>query len=86
MIASGKEFAHPAGAGSTDVAVGPWRSSLRLGLGVFIALAGCGLLASVWRVAGDENRRQAIAAVRRSNTHEAPTSASKRSETWFDRW
>jgi HEAT repeat protein len=64
MIDSGKDFAHFAGAGSEVSVLGSWPVYLRTGLGVFIALAGCVVVASVWRVAGDEDRRQMIAAVR----------------------
>jgi HEAT repeat protein len=64
MTYSGKEFARPASAGHKGSAPGRRRSYLRLGLGLFVALASCMLLALVWDVAGDENRRHAIAAVR----------------------
>jgi HEAT repeat protein len=64
MIVSDKEFADSARAGGQDSAPGAWRSSFRFGLSAFVTLACCGVLVSVWHVAGDENRRQAIAAVK----------------------
>ncbi len=64
MIDSGKEFAHPAKIRTACKAHGPARTCLQLGRGALVALACCLVLASVWRVAGDENRRQANAAVR----------------------
>jgi HEAT repeat protein len=81
MIASGKEFAHSAGASSKDGARGARRSCFRLGLSAIVTLACCGVLVSVWRVAGDENRRQAIAAV---NALDHAHSSSERVEAIRD--
>ena len=64
MSYSETDFARAATAGHKSSASGPRRSYLRLGLGSFVALASCMVLSLVWDVAGDENRRQAIAAAR----------------------
>jgi HEAT repeat protein len=63
MTDSPREFARPRQADSGHVSLGLWRSIRELGVGMMVTLACCGLLASVWRVAADENRGQALAAV-----------------------
>ena len=63
MIHHAKEFAHSAEVCADDRALAAVRPRLKLGVGAFAVLAGCGVLASVWHVAADENRRRAIAAV-----------------------
>jgi HEAT repeat protein len=46
------------------IALGARSAYLRRGLGALIAVAGCSVLAAVWSVAGDESRRESIAAAR----------------------
>ncbi len=64
MTNIGREFARGGDVGSGHKLAGFMRSCRQFGLGVVVALACCGVLASVWRVAADENRGQAIAAVK----------------------
>jgi HEAT repeat protein len=63
MIDDGKEFANPAKTRFAFTAQRPARTCFELGRGALVTLACCAVLASVWHAAGDENRRQAIAAV-----------------------
>jgi HEAT repeat protein len=75
MIDIGMEFAKTRDAVRGNWALRSGRSYLQPCLGAFIALAGCGVLAMVWQVAADENRRQMIAAVRA--LEQARTSAQR---------
>jgi HEAT repeat protein len=67
MIDSGTDFVNPAETRCARGADGLKRTCLQLGRAALLALLCCVVLVSVWRVAGDENRRQAIAAVRALN-------------------
>ncbi len=64
MTDSEMEVARPGGGGSGRRSAGSARTDRQLGLCAFVALAGCGVLATVWRAAADENRGQAMAAVK----------------------
>jgi HEAT repeat protein len=75
MTDNEKEFAADRDAGSRRGPMDYVRSCRQLGLGVVVALACCGVLASVWRAAADENRGQAIAAVKALET--SPDSAGR---------
>jgi HEAT repeat protein len=68
MTKSARELARRREADSRCRAVGFMRSFRELGLGMMVTLACCGVLASVWRVAADENRGQALAAVKALET------------------
>jgi HEAT repeat protein len=59
MTGSGKEFVGPGAAGS---GAGGQRCR-QFGVGLLVVFASCGVLASFWHVAADENHRQVIAAV-----------------------
>jgi HEAT repeat protein len=63
MFDDGKDFANPTRTRFAFTAQRPARACFQLGRGVLVALTCCAVLASVWHAAGDENRRQAIAAV-----------------------
>jgi HEAT repeat protein len=68
MTESEREFARPRQADSGQLPAGFWQSTRRLGLGMMVTLACCGVLTSVWRVAADENRGQALTAVKALET------------------
>ncbi|MGO9464379.1 MAG: HEAT repeat domain-containing protein [Isosphaeraceae bacterium] len=64
MNESGMEFAVGAVASPKRSDPGPAERFLQVALGTVVALAGCGVLGWVWSIAGNEDRRQALAAVR----------------------